>query len=153
MKKLSDEEIDSIYNKGCFVMMEKGLSIKIARDCGLQCVALYNMILMHKYNDRWHGCYPTYETLMQECCISSKTTLLSYLSKLEQHGYIKIKSGNKNSSNTYYFPLASDKITNYTDGDYDYIYNIHRKKGNKNVTYNEKSSKNLKRNGNNDFPF
>lgn len=137
MKKLSDEQIDAIYKKGAFVMMEKGLSIKIARDCGLACVGLYNMILMHKTSDKLNGCYPSYELLMTECNIGSKATLTSYLSKLVEFGYLKIKSGNRGYSSEYYFPLNCSNITNYTEEDYIIINNVKRKQGSDHeVSYN-----------------
>lgn len=129
MQLLTNEQINAKFKDGCFVKMEKNISLKIARDCGLQCVGLYNIILMHKHSNNPHGCYPTYETLMTECNIKSKVTFLSYLSKLEEYGYIKIKSGNRCSSNMYYFPLADVNITNYSQEDLEYINNVHRKKG------------------------
>lgn len=144
MKKFTNEQIDSIYKDGCFVKMEKNITLKIIRDCGLQCAMLYNVILMHKNNSNAHGCYPSYDTLMQECCISSKSTFLSYLDKLVEHGYLKIKSGNKSYSSAYYFPLSHSSITNYNDEDYSYIDNVKRKKGTKVQNVSDQSLNNLK---------
>ena len=129
MKNLTDKQIEDMYKEGSFVMMEKGLAIKIARDCGLACVGLYNMILMHKASNKLNGCYPSYDLLMTECNIGSKATLTSHLSKLVEFGYIKIKSGNRGYSSEYYFPLANEKVTNYTEEDYVIINNIQRKQG------------------------
>ena len=157
MIKLTNDQIESAYKNGCFVMMEKNISIKIARDCGLVCVGLYNIILMHKFNSNSDGCYPSYETLMRECNIGSKSTLTSYLTKLVNFGYLKIKSGNRGYCSTYYFPLADKKITNYTDEDLKRINSIKRKKGvsNKNVSDNSLYNlKNYKPNEqDNDDPF
>lgn len=144
MKKFSNEQIDSMYKDGVFVKMEKNITLKIIRDCGLQCAMLYNIILMHKNNLNAHGCYPSYETLMQECCINSKTTFLTYLNKLVEFGYIKIKSGNKMYSSTYYFPSSHNSITNYEESDYSYIDSVKRKQGTKIQNISESSLNNLK---------
>lgn len=144
MKKFTDEQIDYTYKDGVFVKMEKNITLKIIRDCGLQCAMLYNIILMHKNNLNAHGCYPSYDTLMQECCINSKTTFLTYLNKLVEFGYVKIKSGNKTYSSTYYFPLSHSSITNYEETDYNYIDNVKRKQGTKIQNISESSLYNLK---------
>lgn len=144
LKKFTDEQIDSLYKDGCFVKMEKNITLKIIRDCGLQCAMLYNVILMHKNNSNTHGCYPSYDVLMQECCISSKSTFLTYLDKLVEHGYIRIKSGNKTYSSMYYFPLAHNSITNYEESDYEYISKVQRKQGTKVQNISEESLYNLR---------
>ena len=144
MKKLTNEEIEKIYKDGCFVMAEKAMILKISRDCGLACVGLYNLILSHKSSTNVNGCYPSYETLMLEGCISSKATLPSYLSKLVDYGYIKIKSGNRGYSSQYYFPLAHSKISNYNDEDFEYIETIVRKKGSTHDNISTNSLDNLK---------
>lgn len=135
------EEIEEEYNMS---KMEMAISLKIARDCGLSCMALYNIIFSHKVSNNPHGCYPSYETIMDECCIGSKSTLTSNLNKLCDYGYLVIKSGNRGSCNQYYFPLASRTITNYTDADLRYISKIKRKVGHSNNTMNSNSLKNLK---------
>ena len=144
MKKFTNEQLDLMYKDGCFVKMEKNITLKIIRDCGLQCATLYNILLMHKNNISVHGCYPSYETIMQECCISTKSTLLTYLDKLVEFGYLRIKSGNKSYSSTYYFPLSHSSITNYEESDYDYINSVQRKKGVKVQNVSEASLYNLK---------
>jgi len=144
LKKFTDEQIDSIYKDGVFVKMEKNITLKIIRDCGMACATLYNMLLMHKNNINAHGCYPSYETIMQECCISTKSTLLTYLDKLVEFGYLRIKSGNKSYSSMYYFPLSHNSITNYDESDYDYINNVQRKKGVKVQNVSDSSIYNLK---------
>lgn len=134
------EEDDGCY----YTKMEKELSVKIAKDCGLACMAMYNIILGYKINDNPHSCFPSYEMLMRDCNIGSKSTLTSNLSKLVEFGYLKIKSGNKGSMNTYYFPLADIGITNYREKDFEYINNIKRKVGIKTQTTSENSLSNLK---------
>lgn len=144
MKKLTKQQIDSIYKDGRFTKFENNIMLKIILDCGSPCAILYMILLMHKNNNNPHGCYPTYETLMTECNIGSKATLSAQLSKLVECGYIKIKSGNRSGSSQYYFPLAHNSITNYTEDDYVEIESIVRKKGTQNITVSNNSLNNLK---------
>jgi hypothetical protein len=144
MKKLTKQQIDSIYKDGRFTKFENNIMLKIILDCGSPCAILYMILLMHKNNNNPHGCYPTYDTLMSECNIGSKATLSSQLSKLVEYGYIKIKSGNRSGSSQYYFPLAHNSISNYTEEDYFDIESIVRKKGTQNINISNNSLNNLK---------
>lgn len=144
MSKLNKEKIDMMHKDGRFTKSENNIMLKIISDCGSGCAILYLILLMHKNNNNLHGCYPSYETLMAECNIGSKSTLLAQLSKLVEYGYIKIKSGNRSGSSQYYFPLAHPSITNYTEDDYIEIQYIVRKKGTQNVTVASNSLRNLK---------
>lgn len=144
MKKLNKEQINLMYKDGRFTKSENNIMLKIISDCGSSCAILYLILLMHKNNNNLHGCYPSYETLMTECNMGSKSTLLSQLSKLVEYGYIKIKSGNRSGSSQYYFPLAHQSITNYTKEDYVEIESIVRKKGTQNINVSSSSLKNLK---------
>lgn len=144
MKKLTKQQIDSMYKDGRFTKFENNTMLKIILDCGSSCAILYMILLMHKNNNNPHGCYPTYDTLMSECNIGSKATLSAQLSKLVEFGYIKIKSGNRSGSSQYYFPLAHNSITNYTEEDYEDILTIVRKKGTHNSNISNNSLNNLK---------
>jgi hypothetical protein len=144
MKKLTKQQIDSMYKDGRFTKFENNIMLKIILDCGSSCAILYMVLLMHKNNNNPHGCYPTYETLMMECSIGSKATLSTQLSKLVEFGYIKIKSGNRSGSSQYYFPLAHNSINNYTEEDYIWIESVTRKKGTQNKNISNNSLNNLK---------
>ena len=144
MKKLTKQQIDCIYKDGRFTKFENNIMLKIILDCGSSCAILYMILLMHKNNNNPHGCYPTYDTLMSECNIGSKATLSAQLSKLVEFGYVKIKSGNRSGSSQYYFPLAHNSISNYTEEDYIDIESIIRKKGTQNITVSNNSLNNLK---------
>ena len=148
-KKDLEEYIDDYFiqeeDDGCYyTKMEKELSLKIIKDCGLSCMAMYNIILGYKINENPHSCFPSYEMLMRDCNIGSKSTLTSNLSKLVEFGYLKIKSGNKGSLNTYYFPLADTSITNYSEKDLEYISKVKRKVGTKTKVTSKNSLSNLK---------
>lgn len=144
MKKLTKQQIDSMYKDGRFTKFENNIMLKIILDCGSSCAILYMVLLMHKNNNNPHGCYPTYETLMTECNIGSKATLSTQLSKLVECGYIKIKSGNRSGSSQYYFPLAHSSVSNYTEEDYIWIESVTRKKGTQNINVSNSSLNNLK---------
>lgn len=80
---------------------------------------------------------------MKECNIS-RPTLTSSLRKLEEYGYIKIKSGSSNNNNKYYFPKDDTNITNYTKNDLIAISSLKRKGNSTNNNVSEKSKENLK---------
>ena len=67
MKKMTKQQIDSMYKDGRFTKFENNIMLKIILDCGSSCAILYMVLLMHKNNNNPHGCYPTYDTLMSEC--------------------------------------------------------------------------------------
>ena len=116
----------------------------IILDCGLSCSAIYDILLSHKNQGNVDGCFPSYSILMKECNIS-RPTLMSSLKKLEEYGYIKIKSGSSINNNKYFFPKDDVNITNYTKEDLKYISSLKRKENllsNSNVS--KKSKKNLK---------
>ena len=80
---------------------------------------------------------------MKECNIS-RPTLTSSLRKLEEYGYIKIKSGSSDNNNRYYFPKDDTNITNYTKDDLIIISSLKRKENPANSNVSEKSKENLK---------
>lgn len=115
----------------------------IILDCGLSCSAIYDILLSHKNQGNVDGCFPSYSILMKECNIS-RPTLTSSLRKLEEYGYIKIKSGSSDNNNKYYFPKDDTNITNYTKDDLIAISSLKRKGNSTNNNVSEKSKENLK---------
>lgn len=142
--KQTHERIDENIEKGKFTKNEKNIERHIILDCGMACAKLYDILLSYKNEYQYDKCHPSNSLLMSTCCISSKATLITYLNKLEEFGYIKIKSGGGNSSNKYFFPKADISITHYTQEELNYINSIERKKPTINTNVSEKSKENLK---------
>ena len=90
---------------------------------GFGCAILYEMLLSHKNHNDKDSCYPSYKTLADELGMS-KTTVGKYLTKLSENGYLLIESGDKESSNHYYFPKSSLEVTNYTKKDVKELFDI-----------------------------
>jgi len=145
-KKWTHEDIEKDYLCTDWKFTKSCNKIKrdIILDCGLACSSIYDILLSHKNNGKVDGCYPGYSVLMKECNIS-KPTLTSSLKKLEEYGYIKIKSGSSKNNNKYFFPKDDINTTNYTEEDLKYILSLERKENlSINTNVSEKSKENLK---------
>lgn len=144
MIKTSHESIDKYIERGKYTKCEKNIERHIILDCGMACATLYNVLLSYKNDKVFDKCYPSYSKLMTTCNISSKATIINYLKKLEDFGYIKIKSGGTGIGNIYFFPKADISITNYTQEELNYINSLKRREPTINTNVSEKSKQNLK---------
>lgn len=110
-----------------FTKFENELIIEINQNSklGVGCGMLYMILLMHKNKTEGmaDSCFPSYTTLSKETGCA-KNTIGKYLKKLEEFGYIIIKSGKfntetmQNESNKYYFPKSDISVTRYSEEEY-----------------------------------
>lgn len=128
LQKTTHQIIDKDITKGNFTKCENNINRHIILDCGMACAELYNILLSYKNEKQYDSCYPSNSCLMTDCNISSKATFITYIKKLETFGYIKIKSGGRNTSNRYFFPKADLSITHYTKDEMAYINTLKRRK-------------------------
>lgn len=70
------------------------------------------LVLQSYYNERKGYSYPSQATLMKDCCIKDKKTLLNALDSLEEMGYIKRVCG-KGVNNKYFM----SSVENSTSGE------------------------------------
>lgn len=82
------------------------LIFKIAEDCTSNAIPIYFSILSHHNSDLGYSCV-SYNEILDEIKMS-KTTISKYIKKLEECGYLTVKSGLsntkdiQNSANAYY---------------------------------------------------
>lgn len=108
-KALSWKELDKkgMMLKG-FTMSQNELRMKICRDCGPLGALLYIQLLSHHNRDN-RKCFPSISTLEKETCISRRK-INDLITNLYKHGYIIVRSGGRNHSNTYWFPYENKEI-------------------------------------------
>ena len=85
-----------------FTKIDNVLRVKISRDCGPYGLALYIALLSH-HNRTEDKCFPSIDTLARETGISNRK-VSDVLNDLLEFGYIIIRSGGTNHSNSYWFP-------------------------------------------------
>ena len=113
-KELSWEELNKkgMMLKG-FTMSQNELRMKICRECGPLGALLYIQLLSHHNRDT-KRCFPSISTLEKETCISRRK-INDLITALYEHGYIIVRSGGRNHSNTYWFPHENEEIFDPND--------------------------------------
>ena len=106
MKKISkvswsEKSKDGMVLSG-FVKMNNELVRQMICECGMQVAMCYMIILSHR-NTETNKCYPSINTLAEECGVCTRT-IDRMIKELYDRGYLIIDSGKQGIANTYYFP-------------------------------------------------